>query len=470
MSSAPTPILGSMRPDGSRLAVHPADVSGPWIRRRYLAFAALIAFYVLAPLLPVGGHPAILLDVAHRRFYLFGQTFNAQDFWMVVLLALAFVFGLLLVTAWRGRIWCGWACPQTVFLEGVYRPIERLLDGPRERRLRDARAPWTGAKVARRAAKLGLFLLVSLAIAHTATAIFVGPRELLAMVREGPAAHQVAFGLTMGFTAILMFNFTWFREQFCVVVCPYGRLQSVLHDRDSVTVAYDERRGEPRGKLYRGTEAGATPPGDCIDCRRCVVVCPTAIDIRDGLQMECLACLQCVDACDAVMDKVGRRRGLIGLYSQQRVAGAPTRVLRPRLAVYGALFLLSVGALFASLAGRESFEANLLRPRGANPFVLDGAIVRNAFEIHLVNKAPAAERFRIAVAAPVPAEVVIGTPAIELASLADVRVPISVSIARARLAAPVELEVTVEAEGSGARRVQALRFLAPLAPITPPPR
>jgi len=456
-----------MRSDGSRLAVHPADVSGRWIRRRYLAFAALIAFYVLAPLLPVGGHPAIQLDVAHRRFFLLGQTFNAQDFWMVVLLALAFVFGLLLVTAWRGRIWCGWACPQTVFLEGIYRPIERLLDGPRERRIREAAAPWTAAKVARRAAKLGLFLLVSLAIAHTATAIFVGPRELVAMVREGAAAHQVAFGLTMGFTAILMFNFTWFREQFCVVVCPYGRLQSVLHDRDSVTVAYDERRGEPRGKLYRGPSGGATPQGDCIDCRRCVVVCPTAIDIRNGLQMECLACLQCVDACDAVMDKVGRRRGLIGLYSQQRVAGAPARGLRPRLAVYGALFLLSVGALAASLATRTSFEANVLRPRGANPYTLDGEMVRNAFEIHLVNKGPTAGRFEIEVEVSVPAEVVVGTPEVVVPSLGDVRVPISVSIARSELGGAVAIEVEIEDEENDARRVQSVRFLSP---FRPPPR
>jgi len=462
MVKTPPAILGSMHADGSRLKVLPADVRGRWISRRRLAFGALIAFYVLAPLLPIGGHPAIQLDVAHRRFYLFGQTFNAQDVWLVVLIALSFVFGLLLLTAWRGRVWCGWACPQTVYLEGVYRPIERWLEGPRERRVRDRATPWTAAKVGRRAAKLAIYLVVSLAIAHTATALFVGPRELFAMVREGPSTHQIAFGLTMGFTAILMFNFTWFREQFCVVLCPYGRLQSVLHDRDSVTVAYDDGRGEPRGKLYKGENEPAR--GDCIDCRRCVVVCPTAIDIRSGLQMECLACMQCVDACDEVMDKVGRRRGLIGLYSQQRVAGEPTRVLRPRLLVYAALFLVSVTALGASLATRSSFEANVLRPRGANPFVVDGEMVRNAFEIHLVNKGPAAARFHVRVDAPVPAKVVVGTPEVAVPSLSDVRVPISVSIARAELAGPLELEVTIEEEGSGERRVQSVRFLAPIAP------
>lgn len=459
--AGPAPILGSMRPDGSRLKVHPADVRGRWLTRRRAVFAALIAIYVLAPLVPVGGHPSIMLDVQHRRFYLFGQTFNAQDFWMVVLIALAFVFGLLAVTAWRGRLWCGWACPQTVFLEGVYRPIERLLEGPRERRLKLVGAPWTAGRIVRLVAKQAAFLAVSLLVAHTAAAIFVGPFELAAMIREGPAAHTEAFLLTIGFAAILMFNFAWFREQFCVVLCPYGRLQSVLHDRDSVTVAYDPRRGEPRSKIVKQA-AGAPPQGDCIDCHRCVVVCPTAIDIRNGLQMECLACLQCVDACDEVMTRVKRPTGLIRLTSQNELLGERARgVLRPRVLVYGLAFLLVTGTLGASLARRSSFEANVLRPRGANPFVVDGEVVRNAFEIHLVNKAPGTARFRVEVEAPVAADIVVGTPEVELASLADARVPVSVSIARQAIGAGVELEVEIERLDSDEAREVKVRFLAP---------
>jgi cytochrome c oxidase accessory protein FixG len=456
----PAPILGSMRPDGSRLKVHPADVRGRWLTRRRAVFAVLIAVYVLAPLVPVGGHPSIMLDVQHRSFYLFGQTFNAQDFWMVVLIALAFVFALLAVTAWRGRIWCGWACPQTVFLEGLYRPIERFLEGPRERRLKLAGTPWTPARAARFVAKQAAFLVVSLLVAHTAAAIFVGPFELAAMIREGPAAHTEAFLLTIGFAAILTFNFAWFREQFCVVLCPYGRLQSVLHDRDSVTVAYDPRRGEPRGRLTKQAD-GALARGDCIDCHRCVVVCPTAIDIRNGLQMECLACLQCVDACDEVMTRVNRPTGLIRLLSQNQLAGVRGRALRPRVAVYALAFLLAAGTLGASLARRSSFEANVLRPRGANPFVVDGAMVRNAFEIHLVNKSPATARFEIDVEAPVDAEIVIGTAEVELASLTDARVPVSVSIARSALGGGVELEVEIEQKESGEERKVKVRFLAP---------
>ena len=189
-------ILGSMKKDGSRLDLHPADVKGVWTRWRRVVFAVLIGFYVLAPFIPVGGHPMIQLDVQHRRFYLFGWTFNSQDFWMVVLLLLAFAFGLLLVTAWKGRVWCGWGCPQTVFLEGLYRPIERWFDGPREVRIRLAEEPMSFKKFARRAGKYAVFLALSLGIAHTATALFVSPKELWLMIEEGPASHLEAFGLT----------------------------------------------------------------------------------------------------------------------------------------------------------------------------------------------------------------------------------------------------------------------------------
>lgn len=459
---APPSILGSMKPDGSRLMLHPADVKGKWMRARRVAFAVLILFYVSAPFIPMGGHPMIHLDIQHRRFYLFGNTFNAQDFWMVLLFALSFVFGLLLLTAWKGRVWCGWACPQTVFLEGVYRPIERFIEGPREKRLKLQQEPWTAGKLARRVAKYAAFFVVSVLIAHTATALFVSPKELWLMIQEGPASHLEAFLLTAGFTAILTFNFTWFREQFCVVLCPYGRLQSVLHDRDSVTVAYREARGEPRGKLVKNPAPDAPKQGECIDCKRCVVVCPTGIDIRNGLQMECLACNQCVDACDEVMDKVGKPRGLVGFASQNELAGQATRGFwRPRVLVYAALMLLAMSTLSVSLAMRTPFEANVFRPRGANPFIVDGATVRNPFEVHLFNKNPEPARFLVSVTAPVPAQIIVGTPAVELASLTDSRIPVSVSIDAQHLGQPVDLTLEVKDEATGEVRTKTIRFLAP---------
>ncbi|MBL8911741.1 MAG: cytochrome c oxidase accessory protein CcoG [Archangium sp.] len=442
-----------MKQDGSRLMIHPADVKGKWTRARRIVFALLIGVYVLGPLIPVGGHPMIQLDVEHRRFFLFGSTFNSQDFWMVLLLALSFVFSLLLVTAQRGRVWCGWACPQTVFLEGVYRPIERLFDGPRERRIRLAQEPMSLDKFARRAGKLFTFLVVSALIAHTATALFVGPRELVAMISEGPRAHLEAFGLTLGFTTVLMFNFTWFREQFCVVLCPYGRLQSVLHDRHSVTVAYRDARGEPRGKL-------GVAKGDCIDCKRCIAVCPTGIDIRNGLQMECLACTQCIDACDEMMDKVKKPRGLITFASQHELAGQPRKSVRPRVVIYAALLVVVLGTLGVSLATRTPFEANVFRPRGAMPFVIDGDVVRNPLDVHVFNKNPGPAPFSLVVeGAPSSETIIIGTPTLELASLTDAHVPVSISIPRSALTVPVELQLRVTDTTNGVSKTLPLRFL-----------
>ncbi|PZR06303.1 MAG: cytochrome c oxidase accessory protein CcoG [Archangium gephyra] len=452
-------ILGSMKADGSRVRLQPADVRGRFMNWRRAAFTALIAFYVAGPFIPVGGHPMIHLDVARRRFYFFGQTFNAQDFWLVLLLALVFVFGLLLVTAWRGRVWCGWACPQSVFLEGVYRPIERFIDGSREQRLKLDAAPWSPLKVFKRVSKFVVFLVVSAAIAHTATALFVSPRELWLMINEGPAEHLEAFLLTVGFTALLQFNFWWFREQFCVVLCPYGRLQSVLHDKDSVTVAYREARGEPRGKLVKLPTLQAPPRGDCVDCNRCVVVCPTGIDIRKGLQMECLACTACIDACDDVMDKVHRPRGLIGFASQRELATGARKTLRPRVVVYAGLFVIALVTLLVSLTLRTPFEANVVRARGAMPFVVDGERVTNAFEVHLFNKQPEEAEFSIAVRAPAGANVVVGTPVLHLGSLEDARIPVSVSVARFQ--ANTEFTVEVTDLTSGSVRQLPMRFMGP---------
>ncbi len=459
--AVPPSTLGTMKPDGTRIKLHPADVKGKWMTRRRVVFALLIVLYLVMPLIQIGGKPAIQLDAGARRFFLFGATFNAQDFWMVLLLVLSFAFGLLAVTAWRGRVWCGWACPQTVFLEGVYRPIEHFFEGSREQRLKLDAAPWTAKKFGLRAAKSTVFLFVSLNIAQAAAAIFVGPRELLSMIMEGPGAHSTAFFLVMGFTAVLMFNFTWFREQFCVVLCPYGRLQSVLHDKDSITVSYFEKRGEPRGKVAKAPTAA--PKGDCVDCNRCVVVCPTGIDIRNGLQMECLACLQCVDACDDVMHKLKRPPELIGFASHHELIGDRRTVMRPRLAVYAALMLLSLGTLGFSLATRTPFESNVIRTRGSNPFVIDDDAIRNPFEIHLVNKNPEPSRFHLSLSGPVPIEVVLGTPDVELASLTDARVPAMVTIKRDQVKGPVQLTLEITDSYSGVVKRQPIPFLSPMS-------
>jgi cytochrome c oxidase accessory protein FixG len=453
--------LSSIRADGSRLAIHPADVAGRFITRRRAVFAVLMAIYVALPLVQVGGHAAVHLDVAARRFYLFGGTYNAQDFWRVLFLVTSVGFGLLFVTAWLGRVWCGWACPQTVFLEGVYRPIERFFDGPRERRLKQAGAPWTAARVGRAVLKHGAYAGVSLLISHAALSLFVSAGGLVSMVAAGPAGSPVAFTWAMAVTGALYFNFAWFREQLCVVVCPYGRLQSAMQDRDSLIVGYDAKRGEPRGRMLKASPGEvATPRGDCVDCRRCVVVCPTGIDIRNGLQMDCLACAQCVDACDAVMDKVGRPRGLIRYDSLKGLAGEPRRVLRPRLVLYGVLMVAAFTGLVLSLVARVPFEANLLRFQGT-PYLVENGTVRNQFELHLVNKNPGETTFRIRVDSPVPAQVVVPQAEVKLASLESFRVPLFITVQQEPGRGPFVFTVEVADSASGEVKRMEARFLGP---------
>ncbi len=397
--------------------------------------------------------------MARRHFYLFGATFNVQDVWIVLFLAAAVVFSLLFVTAWRGRAWCGWACPQTVFLEALYRPIERFFDGPRPQRMKLATAPFSLSRVPRAVLKHTLYLLVSLAVSHAALSLFLSASDLLGMVREGPARHPVAFTWAVAMTSALYFNFAWFREQFCIVLCPYGRLQSVLHDRNSIVIGYDARRGEPRGKL-KSVDAAGRPAGDCIDCKKCVWACPTGIDIRQGLQMECLACAQCVDVCDEVMLKIKRPPGLIRYTSLNALAGLPSRVLRPRLYVYAAAAFIGVSAAVTALAARTPFEATVVRQPGV-PWVIDGARVRNQVEIHLTNKRGTPARFHIAVRSPVPADIGLGQTDLDLPALGDTRIPlvVTVDVAHARPGLTFGLDVTDDQ--NGARR-QEIRFVAPL--------
>lgn len=376
------PILepkGSLRKDGSRDYVHPADVSGRFTRLRYILFTVLIGWLLVLPWLKVAGRPALQLDVDHRRFYFFGFTANAQDAWLTFFLLTGVGFLLIFATAALGRVWCGYACPQTVFLEGAYRRIERWIEGPRPARLKLNAGPWTKTKLGKKVAKHSIFIAISLVIGHACLAYFTTVPSLFKMVQSPPSAHLEAFAWTMGISALAYGNFAWFREQFCLIVCPYGRLQSVLTDDDSLVIGYDEKRGEPRGK------AGSQGAGDCVDCHRCVVVCPTGIDIRHGLQIECIGCAACIDACDEIMFKLDRPKGLIRYDSLNGLLGKARKFLRPRMWVYAGFGLVGLVVFGTALRGRTDFEANLLRMKGA-PFVVSDGTVRNSLEVHLVSK------------------------------------------------------------------------------------
>ena len=291
---------GALLVDGSRPRIIPADVTGQLTWARRFVALALLGLAGSLPWIHVRGAPALFLDIGARRLFAFGATFNAQDGALLFLLVSGLGFSLVLVTTLFGRLWCGWTCPQTVLMDTIFRPLERWIEGSREARLRREAGPWTASRVVRLAVKHALFALAAIALAHGVLAYFVTAPGVFAMVARAPLRHLEAFTWTTAIAVIIYADLALFREQLCLGVCPYGRLQGVLIDDDTITVGYDARRGEPRGK------AGHVE-GDCLDCHRCVVVCPTGIDIRNGSQLDCVACAACVDACDDVTSSAMRR-------------------------------------------------------------------------------------------------------------------------------------------------------------------
>lgn len=455
---APVPNLDTVttiREDGSRLFLHPADARGRYTAARRWTALVLIAAYLALPWIKIGGYPALFLDLEERRFHLFGWTLAAQDLWLMFFLISGVGFGLFFVTALWGRVWCGWACPQTVFLEHVYRRVERWIEGDATKRRRLDAAPLNDEKIAKRTAKHVIFVLLSAAIAHLLVAYFVSVPGLWRMMSEAPAQHWPAFLFVAATSGILYFNFAWFREQLCIVICPYGRLQSALIDDQSMVIGYDAARGEPRGKAHT---SGA---GDCVDCTRCVQVCPTGIDIRQGLQIECIGCTACIDACDEVMTKLQRPRGLIRYDSLNGFAGKPTRLLRPRTIVYLVLFV--VGALVASwaLSTIQPASMGVTRMQGA-PYFVDASYVRNQFMVRLVNKRNQSVRLQVRVIEKPQGALVSGfEEAVEVAPMAETVRPLIVQVPRAIYAGTSHLQVRLTDESGRADITRKVEFLGP---------
>jgi cytochrome c oxidase accessory protein FixG len=377
MPRAPERVLPTLNSDGTRRWIRPRLFRGRFYRARLVTAWALIVSFAALPFVRIGGKPAILLDVVHREFTLFGRTFLPTDGVLLMLLMLSILLSVILLSALVGRAWCGWGCPQTVYMEFLFRPIERLFEGDHRAQARlDEKGPNL-----RRLAKYGVFVALSAIVGNLFLSYFVGVHALSTWVRHPPGEHPSAF-LVMGVTTLLVFfDFAYFREQMCTVVCPYARLQSVLLDTKSLVVAYDPARGEPRGKK------GSTK-GDCVDCGVCVVTCPTGIDIRQGLQLECITCAQCIDGCDGVMDKLGRPRGLIRYTSQEALATRRFSIrslLRPRIFIYPAVLVALLVALSVTASSRSVAEVSVLRGIGA-PFVEQDGVVRNHVRIKIRNR------------------------------------------------------------------------------------
>jgi cytochrome c oxidase accessory protein FixG len=379
----------------AREEIHPREVKGRYASLRWACvWLTQILFYGL-PWLELHGRQAVLFDLGARKFYLFGLVLWPQDFIYLAGLLIICAYGLFLVTTVAGRVWCGYACPQTVYTE-VFLWIERRIEGNRSARIRLDRQPWTPAKLARRGAKHLAWGLVALWTGFTFVGYFSPVRQL---------AHE-ALGLSLGpwelfwvlFYAFATYgNAGWLREQVCKYMCPYARFQSAMFDRDTLIVSYDAARGEPRG--VSRTE----PKGDCIDCGMCVQVCPTGIDIRKGLQIECIGCAACIDACDSVMDKVDKPRGLIRYATENALAGRWTaaqvraRLLRPRVIGYGLVFLAIATALGASLALRTPLKLDVIRDRGAMGREVDDGMIENVYRLQVMNTAERAHLYRIEV-------------------------------------------------------------------------
>ncbi|MBI3791874.1 MAG: cytochrome c oxidase accessory protein CcoG [Gemmatimonadetes bacterium] len=386
-------VLPTLNTDGSRNWIRPKVSDGKWWRRRRIVAWALIAFFVSLPWVRIAGRPAILLDVPRREFTLFGTTFLPTDTLLLMLLLFSCLLAVFLFSALFGRVWCGWGCPQTVYMEFVFRPIERLFEGGRSGSLiLDRERRWLHP---RRLGKYVAYLAISLVLAHTFLAYFVGTEALARWIRLSPAEHPAPF-LVMATTTLLVFtDFTWFREQTCLIACPYGRWQSVLLDRQSMIVAYDFNRGEPRRKGGKDRPADS---GDCVACNACVTTCPTGIDIRNGLQMECIHCTQCMDACDHIMRAVGKPEGLIRYASRDALEGKARHVLRPRTVLYPAAFSLAFGSFLFALNTRAKADVTLLRS-GAEPFAIEAdGRVSNQVRVKIANRSTEAHQYAITVA------------------------------------------------------------------------
>ncbi|SFL84297.1 cytochrome c oxidase accessory protein CcoG [Marinobacter zhejiangensis] len=347
--------------------------------------------------LPWNGQQAVLWDISQRQFHIFGATFWPEDLTLLMAGLVVCAFGLFFITVLAGRVWCGYACPQSMWT-WLFLWAEKVTEGDRNQRIRLNQAPWGADKLFRRFQKHGLWLLISAATALTFVGYFTPIRPLVTELLTLETGAMTAFWLFF-FTAATYINAGWLREKVCLHMCPYGRFQSVMLDDDSVVISYDSARGEPRGHRKREVAPAKQGLGDCIDCQQCVQVCPTGIDIRDGLQMACIGCAACIDACDSIMDRMGYDRGLVRYASQNQLAGGRFRPFRPRLAGYAVVLGVMVAALVWAVASRPLVSLDVAKDRTL--FRYDGAgRVENSYQLRLLNKSTVTGQYQLAVEGP----------------------------------------------------------------------
>lgn len=377
--------VGTMDTTGKRKWVYPRKPKGKYTNYRLLVSILLLIIYFSIPFIKINGNPVLLINIIERQFYILGQPFYPQDFFILALGAITSLVFIILFTVAFGRIFCGWICPQTIFLEMIFRKIEYAIEGDRNKQIRLDNQAWDSEKIWKRSLKWFSFLLISLIITHIMFMYIVGYEEVFNIMQQGPFEKPTNFLVMVLFTAAFYFVFAWFREQVCTMVCPYGRLQGVLIDKETINVFYDYKRGENRSKWKKGEDRRAAGKGDCIDCKQCVVVCPTGIDIRDGLQMECVNCTACIDACDEVMVKVGLPTGLIRYASEREIEEQTKFKFTTRMKAYTVVLAILTGFLGFLLYNRGEMEAKFLKQPGSSFFIRDGKIT-NTYNYTFLNK------------------------------------------------------------------------------------
>jgi len=370
---------------GKRLWVYPKHPSGYYHRLRIIVTLILLSLLFATPFIKIGGQPLLLLNIFERKFVIFGQAFWPQDFVLLALILITFFVFIILFTVVFGRIWCGWMCPQTLFMEMVFRKIEYWIEGDANDQRKLNKEPWHAKKIGKKSFKQFIFVAISTLIAHTAMAYLIGIEQLFRIVRQPPSDNLAGFGGLVAFTIVFYAVFAYFREQACIAICPYGRLQGVLLGKESIVVAYDWLRGEPRGKLKRNAPP-ETKKGDCIDCKLCVHVCPTGIDIRNGTQLECVNCTACIDVCDDVMLKINKPKGLIRYASHNSILNGIQRIISPRVIGYGVILFGLLVVLGFAIITRSDVETTVLKVPGTLYQTNDGGKITNLYNVEFVNK------------------------------------------------------------------------------------
>lgn len=381
--------IGTINEEGKRSWVYPKKPVGKRYEYRKLVSYVLLIFLFGAPFIHINGNQFLMFNVLERRFNIFGFPFWPQDFHLFVIIMITGVVFVVLFTVAFGRLFCGWICPQTIFMEMVFRRIEYWIEGDRGKQMRLDKMPWNAEKLRKRSIKWSIFFIISFLIANVFLAYLIGSDRLMQYITDGPANHVGTLISLLIFTSVFYFVFAWFREQVCIIVCPYGRLQGVLLDNKSIVVTYDHKRGEKeagRAKFKKSEDRAATGKGDCIDCAQCVQVCPTGIDIRNGTQLECVNCTACIDACNQMMEAVNLPKDLIRYASEENIEKKSKFTFNARLKGYTAVLVILLGVLTGMLFLRNDVEATVLRLPGQLYEHKGEDIISNVYTYKLINK------------------------------------------------------------------------------------